>query len=120
MELYDPNNPRIVGSYNFFELSGELVNQFFSDYLQHNMDLLLVFNQRFVGRISFVINKIFCQSKSIHGILQVQTECFEAIGHLIIVHGTTHFIPTADCSFLVNEDIIYKSNRKIYHTNTHT
>ena len=70
MELYDPKNPSIFGSYNFFTLAST-VSYNLSRYLRHG-DLLLVCNSRYIGRMSFVCNRLFCQTKLINGIIKVK------------------------------------------------
>ena len=114
MELYDPNYPSVHGSYKYFQMSKTVLYNL-SRYLQYG-DLLLSVDAEYIGRISSLCNKIFCQSKGINGIIKIQTSQNRSIGHIILAEDTAHhFIPIADNEFLIDKQIIYKREGRHYH-----
>ena len=107
MDLYDPENPSINYSYNFFQLSNNVLYEL-NRHL-HYGDLLLSVDSYYIGLISCVCEKIFCQSKFRNGIIKIQTSCNKSIGHLVIVRNIAHhFIPIADNGFVIDNQILYK------------
>jgi len=113
MEAYDPSNPSVLGSYYFVNLV-QSVKYNLSNYLNYG-DLLLVFDTNYIGRMSTVCNKLFCQSKINNGIIKVITPFQEVLGHLVLVQNVAyHFIPLADNGFAIDNQIIYKREKNLH------
>ena len=114
MEEYDPEFPAMEGSYFFFVLA-PVVNYNLSAYLKHG-DLLLALNKSYVGKMSCVCNKLFCQSKLLNGIIKVETPLKQILGHLVLVQNTAyHFIPYTyeNNGFAIDNQILYKRETNI-------
>ena len=107
MELYDPRNPAVEGSYYFLNILPTVAYNL-STYLNYG-DLLLVVNDRYIGRIMIVCDKLCSQSKFKNGILKVETPHNAPLGHVVLLNTIVHhFIPFADDGFAVDKQIIYK------------
>ena len=104
MDVYDPEHPSIFSPYKFIKLAKPVAYNL-SRYMRYG-DLYLVVNNKTVGVMSNVCNKIFTQSKLINGIISLKTTDGQCLGHLVLVYSFVHhFIPQTDDGFIIDETI---------------
>ena len=100
MDLYDPNHPSINHPYYFLELSDNI-----RDHLKNNLekeDLMIFYNNNYIGIISKLCGRIFCQSKISNGIVGVCSSQTQ-LGHLVVIQNkASEFVNHHSNSFLID------------------
>ena len=105
MDSYDPRNPSINYSYNYFKLSNNTL-YYLERYLQ-NGELVLWVDSYCIGSIARTCGKLFSQSKIMNGIVNVRTVGNVSIGHIVIVNNNAlHFVSESDTEFRIDTRII--------------
>ena len=100
MDLYDPNYPSINHPYYFLELSDNI-----RECLNTNLEtenLMIFYNNNYIGIISKLCGRIVCQSKISNGIVGVCSSK-SRLGHLVVIQNkASEFVATRSNSFLID------------------